>query len=72
MDIDLIFTYHNPRGLDPKRFDNIRNAAKALEHEIMNHGGHKDEKKIAILKLREVVFYAIASIAVPEEAFNKD
>lgn len=71
MDIDKIFTYHNPSNIDPKRFEEIRNAAKNLGHQIMIHGGNKEEKNRAIIKLREAVFFAIASIAIPEDAFDE-
>jgi hypothetical protein len=65
-DIETLFTYHNPMGLDPKRFDEIREAAKFLGKMILKHGGVEVEKERAIMKLRESVFYAIASIVVPK------
>lgn len=66
MDIDKIFTYHSADNIALKRFVEIREAAKVLGHKIMEHGGHQADKERAILKLRESVFYAIASIAIPE------
>jgi len=67
MDIDKIFTYHTADNVALERFVEIREAAKILGHKIMQHGGQQADKERAILKLRESVFYAIASIAIPED-----
>lgn len=67
MNIDEIFTYHTADHIKQERFDEIRNAAKALGHAIVKNGGHAKDKERAILKLRECVFYAIASLAMPNE-----
>ncbi len=67
MDIDKIFTYHTASDVALERFTEIREAAKVLGKKIMQHGGSKEDKERAILKLRESVFYAIASIAIPED-----
>ena len=66
MDIEKLFTYHTPSNIDPKRFSEIREAAKSLGFKILEHGGSEEDKKRSILKLREAIFYAIASIAIPE------
>lgn len=66
MDIEKIFTYHNPTDIDLNRFKEIRDAAKVLGNKIMEHGGFEEEKEKSIHKLRECVFYAIASIVLPE------
>lgn len=61
-----LFTYHNPANIDPERFLAIRRKAKELAELIKLHGGNWDDQDRAIEKLRECVFYAIASIAIPE------
>lgn len=65
--IDELFTYHNPSDIDPNRFTAIREAAKSLAYTINEMGGDESEKRLAIYKLRECVFYAIASIVLPQE-----
>ncbi len=67
MDIEKIFTYHTADHIPMVRFTDIREAAKLLGTMIMKHGGSQEDKERAILKLRECVFYAIASIAIPED-----
>lgn len=67
IDPEKIFTYHNADHVDPKRFSEIRQAAKYLANMILIHGGSEPDKERAIHKLRESVFYAIASIAIPED-----
>lgn len=64
-DIDLLFTYHNPQHINPERFTEIRKAAKELALKILAHGGSEKDIVKSINKLRESLFYAIASIAVP-------
>lgn len=64
--IDSLFTYHNPSGIDLMRFEKIREAAKELGRMIVEHGGNEADEERAIQKLRECVFYAIASIVVPK------
>lgn len=64
-DIELLFTYHNPVGLDPNRFTEIREAAKLLGLSILKNGGKESEIEKSIDQLRKCVFYAVASIVVP-------
>lgn len=66
MNIEDLFTYHDAKHIDPIRFSSIRDSAKDLAYLIMKHGGSLADKERAILKLRESVYYAIASIAIPE------
>lgn len=61
-----LFTYHPASNIDPQRFLNIRSKAKELAETIKKDGGNWDDQDRAIEKLRECVFYAIASIAIPE------
>lgn len=64
--IDSLFTYHNPSGIDPMRFEKIREAAKELGRMIVENGGNEFDEDLAIQKLRECVYYAVASIVVPK------
>jgi hypothetical protein len=66
-DIEAIFTYHNPAGIDVNRFTLIREAAKHLGIMILENGGTIRDVNIAISKLRECIHFAIASIVVPDE-----
>lgn len=61
-ELEEIFTYQNPSNIDPKRFQEIRNEAKNLAYAINKNGGWTKDKEMAIKKLRECIFYAIASI----------
>lgn len=65
-DIDTLFTYHNPGNLDPVMFEEIRNAAKVLGKLILKNGRQEVDVNASISKLRECVYYAIASIVVPK------
>ncbi|HEY5235260.1 MAG TPA: hypothetical protein VIJ14_03695 [Rhabdochlamydiaceae bacterium] len=65
-DIDILFTYHTATDVAQTRFTEIREAAKHLGRMILSHGGKEEDKRLSIQKLRESVFYAIASIAVPK------
>ena len=65
-DIETLFTYHNPTGLDPMIFDEIRNMAKELGKLILKHGRQESDVKASVGKLRECVYFAIASIVVPK------
>ncbi len=63
--MDILFTYHNPQHMNPDRFTKIRNLANLLGKSIIENGGCECDIERSIQKLREAVFYAIASIAVP-------
>jgi|GEM_PF-5175660 hypothetical protein len=63
--IEEYFTYHNPEGIDPKRFEIIRESAKKLAKDILENGGNSDEICKSIQSLRIVVYHAIASIVLP-------
>lgn len=67
--VDLLFDYHNPSDVAAERFSDIRLAAKVLARTIIKHGGHDRMRDIdrSIDKIREAVFYAIASIVIPKE-----
>ena len=64
--IENLFTYHKPTDIDQSRFTKIREAAKELGKMIIEYGGKEVDQERSICKLRECVFYAIASIVVPK------
>lgn len=66
MDKRDLWTYHTADNVSLNRFEVIRASARNLAEAITIHGGNEDDKNQAILKLREAVFYAIASLAIPE------
>lgn len=66
-DVERYFTYHNPAGIDPVRFEFIRNAAKSLATQIIEYGGNPSEIEKSIESLRICIFHAIASIVLPEK-----
>jgi len=61
-ELEEIFTYQNPSNIDPVRFQEIRDSAKKLAFAINKNGGWSEDKARSIQKLRETVFFAIASI----------
>lgn len=61
-----IFTYHTADNISITRFKEIRDSAKILHNKILINGENEQDIERAIEKLRECVFYAIASIAIPE------
>jgi hypothetical protein len=65
--IQNLFTYHPANDVELRRFEEIRECAKQLARAIYRNGGHnrKDDISLSIQKLRECVFFAIASIVVP-------
>lgn len=65
-DIENLFKYHNPPNIDVNRFQFIRDAAKELGKSIIKNGGNEHDVERSLQKLRETVFYAIASIVVPK------
>lgn len=66
--INQLFNYHNPVGIDPKRFEILRESAKIMADAIYRQGGNREgDKELAFQKLRECLFYAIASVVVPED-----
>lgn len=65
-DIDKIFNYYDAKDIPPKVFSDIRAFAKLLGKAIINNGITMHDKHMSIQRLRECVFYAIASIVVPK------
>lgn len=65
-DIEALFAYHDSTDIDTERFAMIRESAKILGKQIIKYGGEEDDIEVSIQKLRECVYYAIASIVVPK------
>lgn len=65
--LSRIFDYHNPTGVDPTRFEELRSAAKMMARTILSQGGHSNAQEIdkAIEHIRLALYYAIASIVLP-------
>lgn len=65
------FTYHKPIGTQPKRYEDIRNAAKTLAEFIVANTPSSREQSLSITNLEQAVFWANAAIARNEkEAVN--
>jgi hypothetical protein len=66
--LSSIFDYHNPVGIDPTRFSEIREAAKELGRVILKNGGDGQRDIAASIEsIRLAVYYAIASIVLPKQ-----
>ena len=61
--IENNFTYHQPTGDQPKRYEAIRNKAKEMALLIEDICPTSREKSLAFTKLEEMVMWANASIA---------
>lgn len=64
--IENNFTYHEPKGDQNNRYEKLRENAKQLSYLIENLCPESKEKEIAILKLKECIMWANASIAINE------
>lgn len=62
-DLEKRFTYHAPKDDQPRRYEGIRQEAKAFAYLIDNLCPHSREKSLALTKLEEAVFWANAAIA---------
>lgn len=63
-EIDDIFTYHSPKDDQPKRYEDIRVAARAFAKVLVANTKPSADQTAAIRKLRECVMTANASIAL--------
>ncbi len=61
--IEKAFTYHSPKGNQPKRYEAIREKAKELAYLIDGLCPGSREKSLAMTKLEEASMWANASIA---------
>lgn len=64
--IENTFTYHQPSGTQPKRYEEIRQEAKQLASVIQAHCPESREKSLALTNLQQAVMWANASIALNE------
>lgn len=64
--LDEIFTYHAPHSGQPQRYERIRNMARQYSELIIVLCPASHERDVAVDRLREVVMWANASIAVNE------
>lgn len=62
-DLDNIFTYHKPKGNQPKRYEAIRDSAKRFALVVEAACPPSRETSLAFTKLEEVVMWANAAIA---------
>lgn len=65
-EIEKLLTYQTCDHIDAERFTKIRDAAKTLGKAINEFGGEDSDKMKSFQKLRECVFFAIASIVFEE------
>lgn len=66
INLDKIFTYHPPKKDQPDRYKIIRDSAKDLARVILENTPESEDQNVAILKIREAVMLANASIAINE------
>ena len=66
-DLERRFTYHPPKGDQPKKYEEIRDTAKVFARLIDEHCPNSREKSLAFTKLEETVMWANASIARNEK-----
>lgn len=57
------FTYHAPKGDQPKRYVYLRSQALLLATDILRNCPDSRERSLALTKLEEAIFWANASIA---------
>jgi hypothetical protein len=62
-DLSHWFTYHPPTGDQPKRYAELREAGMEFAREILRLTPPSADQSAAILKVREAVMCANASIA---------
>lgn len=57
------FTYHPPKGDDPKKYEAIREAGLAFAEVVCDHTPECADQTVAVRKIREAVATANAAIA---------
>lgn len=66
-EIDNIFTYHKPWGLQPMRYEKLREAARGIAKLIQESCPDSREKSLAFTNLQQAIMWANASIAINEK-----
>ena len=62
--INEVFSYHALEGDQPQRYIEISSAAKVMAERIFAAVPHCEDRRTALLKLRECVMFANAGIAL--------
>ncbi|WP_244660841.1 Acb2/Tad1 domain-containing protein [Paenibacillus sp. CFBP 13594] len=61
--IENNFSYHSPKEGQPRKYEQIRNAAKELAYLLEDTVPNSREKSLAMTNLEQAVFWANAGIA---------
>lgn len=64
--LENLFSYHPPKGNQPARYQEIRDAGAALAQIILINTPACADQALAINKVREAIMFANASIACNE------
>ncbi len=62
-ELDKRFTYHPPKGDQPKKYELIRSTARELAEILNSLCPESREKSLAMTSLEEAVMWAKASVA---------
>ena len=62
-DLENRFTYHPPKGDQPRLYQDIRDAGRALAEIIDVRAPDGREKALALTKIEEAVMWANAAVA---------
>ncbi len=65
--IEKVFTYHAPQHDQLARYQELRDAGKALAYMIDRMAPDSREKSLALTKLQETIMFANAAIAINEQ-----
>lgn len=63
LELENRFTYHQPHGIQPALYEELRAKAKALAKFILMEVPPSREQSLAITKLEEAIFWANAGVA---------
>jgi hypothetical protein len=61
--LDVVYTYHSPKGDQPERYVAIREKAKELAALILASTPKSREQSVALTELETAIFWANAAIA---------
>ena len=65
--IDNIFTYHRPFGMQAERYEILRTVAGTLAKMVNESCPESREKSLAITNLQQAIMWANAAIAINEK-----
>lgn len=65
-DLASIFTYHPPFGTQATRYDQIREAGRALAQIVLDTTPASREQSLALTSIQQSVMWANAAIAINE------